>query len=185
MYKIIALIGKAGSGKDTLLHLLRKQYPQYNFIITSTTRPKREYEVNGKDYFFYDKTEINNLKFAEKTMFNDWIYGTQYSSLKEDTINIGVFNPSAIKQLVNNKNIDLKVIFVQAKDKTRLLRQLNRENDPNVFEIVRRFTTDEQDFENLNFLYYVFNNEVLEDQVSFPSVIAEKLANWLSQDSSN
>jgi guanylate kinase len=44
--------------------------------------------------------------------------------------------------------IDLEIIYVKASDKTRLLRQLNREEEPNVKEIIRRFATDEADFQD-------------------------------------
>lgn len=52
-YKIIALIGKAGSGKDTILKEILKQEPiKYNEIISCTTRPKREGEIDGVNYYF-------------------------------------------------------------------------------------------------------------------------------------
>ena len=38
----------------------------------------------------------------EHTSFNDWFYGTSYNSLREDKINIGVFDPYAIRQLIAN-----------------------------------------------------------------------------------
>lgn len=44
MYNIIALMGEAGSGKDTVLKEILIQYPDFNKIITSTSRPKREKE---------------------------------------------------------------------------------------------------------------------------------------------
>ena len=43
--------------------------------------------------------------------------------------------------------------YVTAKDKTRLLRQLNREENPNVDEIIRRYKTDKEDFCDLDFHY--------------------------------
>lgn len=43
--KIVALIGKAGAGKDTILKKVLKKYPNYfNEIISCTTRPPREGE---------------------------------------------------------------------------------------------------------------------------------------------
>jgi guanylate kinase len=42
--------------------------------------------------------------------------------------------------------VEVYPIFIEASDKTRLLRQLNREKDPDVKEIVRRFHADEEDF---------------------------------------
>ena len=45
-------------------------------------------------------------------------------------------------------------------DKTRLLRQLNREDHPNVDEIVRRYKTDKDDFYDLEFEYTELQNEI-------------------------
>ena len=83
----------------------------------------------------------------EYTYFNGWYYGTGLESVDEYKINIGVFNPRGIQKLsARREEIDLKVFLIDASDKTRLLRQLNRENNPNVKEIIRRFNTDEEDF---------------------------------------
>ena len=46
---LIVLCGYSGSGKTTIANVLQEKYG-YHRIITYTTRPKREQEVNGKDY---------------------------------------------------------------------------------------------------------------------------------------
>ena len=95
----------------------------------------------------------------ESSCFNGWYYGTSYDSLKQDKINIGVFNPEGIYSLLKYPDIELIVYYITASPKLRLLRQLNRENNPNVDEIIRRYSTDEQDFEHIDFHYIVLKNE--------------------------
>ena len=73
-------------------------------------------------------------------------------ALDKNKINIGVFNPEGIKNLQRN-DINLIVYRIVAPAKTRLLRQLNREENPDVDEIIRRFHTDNLDFCDLNFQY--------------------------------
>lgn len=159
MIKVIALMGKAGSGKDTILTTLTHQYPnEYNEIISCTTRPPREGEVNGVNYHFltlheFTQKEINN-DMLETTVFNNWHYGTALSSLSTDKVNVGVFNPAGVRSLLQNKLIDLTVYYIWASDKERLIRQLSREQEPDVHEIIRRFATDEADFSNLNDIEY-------------------------------
>ena len=82
----------------------------------------------------------------EISVFNNWYYGTSLANIDEKALNIGVFNPEGVESLRNNPDIDLFVVYIIADDKVRLLRQLNREESPDCHEIVRRFSTDEQDF---------------------------------------
>ena len=167
MYKIVCLIGKAGSGKDTLLKRILNKHPDLHEIVSYTTRPPRDYEINGKDYYFINRNDFENLLLTndliEASSFNNWFYGTGKSSLKEDKINIGIFNPDGIESLLLDKNCKIMVYYIQAEDKTRIIRQLNREEYPNIEEIFRRYKADENDFYNLPFKYKVITNESRKD----------------------
>lgn len=169
-YTIIAIMGKSASGKDSLLKALLQepQFKEAKPIISCTTRPIRENEINGTDYHFLTNEQFTNLvlsnRMLEATVFNDWCYGTSIDSLSASGINIGVFNPEGCEALRQNENITLCLIYIEATDKTRLLRSLNREKNPDCHEIVRRFNADEMDFceEEIEYLepdIFVTNNE--------------------------
>lgn len=146
-------MGAAGAGKDAVLHALMAQAPHFHEIISCTTRPPREGEVDGINYHFLSHDDfgeqINQGKMMEVAIFRGWCYGTSFDNLAPDNINIGVFNPSGVAMLMDNNNIDLFPIWIQASDKTRLLRQLNREHNPDVKEIIRRYSTDGEDFNDI------------------------------------
>lgn len=167
--KIVALTGEAGSGKDTILHRIMEKYPSYfNEIISCTTRPPRQGEKEGVNYHFLSVEDfirkILNGDMLEATEFNGWHYGTDSQSLTIDKINIGVFNPEGVRCLQEDENIELYVFYVRAAGKQRLLRQLNREENPDVDEIIRRYKADTEDFSFLNDIKYItLQNNTLDD----------------------
>jgi len=153
---IVCLVGKSAAGKDSIAYLLSRQEGWHN-VVSCTTRPKRDYEKEGQHYHFLSKDEfaqkVINGDMIEATCFNDWHYGTAKSALV-DGINVGVWNPEGydcLRETVKfDPSIKLMAYYIQCEDKTRLLRSLNREAHPDVHEIVRRFQTDEEDFEWLD-----------------------------------
>ena len=166
-YKVIAICGKSASGKDTLLRYTIMNYMWLHKIINCTTRPPRENEVDGKNYHFLSLEEFAHKdaiegKMIEVTKFREWYYGTSVEDLSLDEINIGVFNPAGIYALMQREDVDLYVVQVVASDKTRLLRSLTREDNPDVDEIVRRYLADREDFEVFSTVYepdYIIEND--------------------------
>ena len=168
MIKILTIIGKSASGKDTLLKDLKNIiaeidiFNKFNFVIKTTTRPKRDYELDDVDYHFITEDEFTNKLLINKdemiaaTSFNNWGYGICKEDLKEDKINIVILSPEELYCFFLYVNIyDIKVIYVTAADKIRLIRSLQREENPDIDEIYRRYKDD-----NRQFLYY--NDEIIE-----------------------
>lgn len=188
MYKIIALCGKSGAGKDSLMMATFSRLEEYlNLIISHTTRPKREKEVADKNYHFVSNdqflTLIDENKMLETTCFNNWYYGTSIDSLSDSKINIGVFNPEGIISLLKDDRIELEIYYITAKGKTRLIRQLNREKNPDVDEIIRRYTTDEIQFQLMdNIKCNIITNETLEDYNNIVNLLTQKVKQWAEMD---
>lgn len=153
-YKVIAICGKSASGKDTVQKEMCRD-KDFHKIISTTTRPRRQNEVEGVDYYYVDSQEMFN-KIADGTMLEatffdvapneTWFYGTSVEALSKDRINVGVFNIDGIFNLRENDEIELFCVYLDAPGKIRLLRSLNREDNPNVDEIIRRYSADEKDF---------------------------------------
>lgn len=156
-YKLVALFGKSGAGKDTIQNWMVSNLQDTHKLISYTTRPPRSNEVDNKDYHFISVEEFNYMKeknfFLETSEFRGWYYGTSIEALNENKINIGVFNPSGVKNILDNFQNQILVfpIEIWASDKTRLIRSLTREKNPDCLEICRRFLADEKDFNNINF----------------------------------
>lgn len=153
-------MGKAGSGKDTILKKMLELHSSFfNGIVSCTTRPPREGEQEGIDYHFLTREAFNeriiNGDMLEAVEFNGWFYGTSKSMLSQDKINIGVFNPEGIRKLMGNQDIDLTVYYIQVSDKERIIRQLSRESEPDIKEIFRRYEADQRDFSDLDDIEYI------------------------------
>lgn len=169
-YKIIALFGEAGAGKDYILHELMKTdrgKEDFHQIISCTTRPPREGEKDGVNYhFFSNQTDFLKQDLLEITEFRKWYYGTPISSLDINKINIGVFNLQGIEQITHKSStIDCLPIYIKTNDKIRLFRQLNRENNPDCQEICRRFISDKNDFLSMS-LFYHFSYKIIENNTN-------------------
>ena len=170
--KVFAVLGKSGAGKDYCMRRIAQEN-DWKIIVPCTTRPKREYEQEGVDYHFLTDKEFAAARFMETATFNSWHYGTRYEDLDPDRTNIGVFNPTGLKQLAAHDDIELTICYVKASDKTRLLRQLNREENPNVAEIIRRYGTDEFDFRHDDIFPYIGEEyiEIWNDGVGRPEIV--------------
>ena len=168
--KIVALFAPAGAGKDYLLKQLfhNTNIDEYinkdiHEIISQTTRPPRENEINGVNYYFKSIEEfhkdLREDNLLEWTEFRGWYYGTGLQSLDKDKINVGVFNISGIQTLLKDNRIEVYPVAIKASAKTRLIRQLSREEKPNIREIFRRYDADEKDFSFVDFKYTIIENE--------------------------
>lgn len=148
--KIVALFGEAGAGKDACLkEISYGQEEKIHKIVSYTTRPPRSNEHPGYDYKFTTEEDFMTHNFIAQSEFNGWFYGVDKEDLKIDRVNIGVFNLTELYQMLDNKNLYVIPVWVWAPPKIRLLRQLNRELNPNCHEIVRRYKEDAIDFEEL------------------------------------
>jgi len=153
MKKIIAIIGKSGAGKNFYFDCLRRNYPEFNYIKRVTTRPRRDNEPEDS-YFFIDKEEYTKLFFSELVevgTFRDWFYGTPKGQIIDDTINIGIFDPFGVEQLIEyygEQNV--QIIYINCSSKYRLIRSLERiSSEEDAQEVIRRYTADEEAFSDL------------------------------------
>lgn len=79
---LIVLSGPSGSGKGTLCQALRKVLPDLKYSVSVTTRPPREGEISGVDYFFVSRAKF--LKQLNAGEFLEWaeVYGNYYATLR-------------------------------------------------------------------------------------------------------
>jgi guanylate kinase len=82
--KLIVVSAPSGAGKTTIVKAILEKYPSMLFSVSAATRPKRETEVDGKDYFFLSRQEFERRIRAGELVEWEEIYGTLYGTLKSE-----------------------------------------------------------------------------------------------------
>ena len=77
MGKIFYLMGKSSSGKDTIYKELLQGFPKMKRIVLYTTRPRREGECDGVEYFFTDEEKLQQFR-KQGQLIEERSYHTQY-----------------------------------------------------------------------------------------------------------
>jgi len=77
---LLVISAPSGAGKSTLIRMLCRDFPGFGFSVSYTTRPPREKEVHGKDYFFVSREQFQDL--MEKNFFAEWaeVHGNFYGT---------------------------------------------------------------------------------------------------------
>ena len=82
--KLIVLSAPSGSGKTTIVRELLKRHPEMQFSVSATTRAKREFEIEGRDYFFLTKQQFEAYIHQGRLLEWEQIYGEYYGTLTSE-----------------------------------------------------------------------------------------------------
>jgi len=153
----IALVGAAASGKD----YLRKRFMNRGFVygVSHTTRPPREGEVDGVDYYFVDDYEFTEMigqdKFAEWQEFNGWKYGLYRPEFER--CDVMILNAEAVDLLEPEYRDRLFVIYIAVEEKVRRERLVKRADKDDSIE--RRINADNEQFGNFSNFDCIITND--------------------------
>lgn len=161
MGKIFCLMGKSACGKDTIYkQILSVKNPPLKTLIPYTTRPIRDGERNGVEYYFLTDEEQQTLESegriielrAYHTVHGLWKYFTvndhQLDLTNHDYLIIGTLDSYAKLQEYFGAD-RLVPLYIDLEPGERLQRALDRERmqtEPKYAELCRRFLADEADF---------------------------------------
>ena len=181
MGKIFYLMGKSSSGKDTIFKELQKRMPFLHTVTIYTTRPMRENERDGEEYFFVDDKVLDAFQKENRvielreyhTVHGIWKYFTADDGKirleDQDYLMIGTLE-SFEKMCGYFGKGQIVPVYVEVEDGERLFRALSRERmqeKPKYAEMCRRFLADTEDFSEENLsrcgIQRRFQNIVLED----------------------
>ena len=165
MGRIYYLLGKSATGKDTLYKEILKRRPKLRTVTMYTTRPIREGETDGVEYFFTDREELERQLASGKviesrtyqTIAGPWTYYTvddgQFNVADDEScLMIGTLE-SYEKMCAYFEAGKMVPVYIEVPDGIRLLRAVKREENqkkPNYREVCRRYLADEKDFSEEN-----------------------------------
>ena len=168
MGKIFYIMGKSASGKDTIYKKILEDMPELKTVVIYTTRPIRDGEKEGVEYYFTDERKLKEFQKAGKviesrtyqTVYGPWIYCTvddgQFDLDRYDYLMIGTLESYGnIRRYFGGEAVVPVYVFVD--DGIRLSRALEREKaqtSPKYAEMCRRFLADEEDFKEENLEKY-------------------------------
>ena len=162
--KIIYIMGKSSSGKDTIFKKLKEKL-DVNTYVMYTTRPIREGEKEGVTYHYISDEKMQryidgkeNNKLIEyrtyQTVHGPWTYATiadEQFKTNKDMMMLGTLE--SYEKMKKHFEKELFPIYIEVEDGLRLERALKREKEqkePKYAELCRRFLADSKDFSEDN-----------------------------------
>ena len=144
---ILALVGESASGKTTTANMFAESDMGFKKVITYTTRPPREGEKDGIDYYFISDQKFEYLAnknlFLEKAKYRGWNYGSAIDLNTKDNL-VVVLTPAGARALKKAsekvEREDVFIVYIKVDRRIRLIKLLGRGDD--IDESYRRNLSD-------------------------------------------
>ena len=165
---MLVLVGKSGSGKTTIEDIMIKKYGMVR-AISHTTREKRENDIDGVNYFFVSKEEMERLnkagELAERIEYLDNVYALCKEQCRTDRV--VVVAPEGLKQLLEKDDLDIFSVFIDVDREVREQRMFNRGDSTE--SVQKRIENDDRIFDGMESL----TNIILKNNGDNPFFISE------------
>jgi guanylate kinase len=164
---LVVISGPSGVGKDSVIKAMKERNLPFYFVVTATTRPKRENEIHGIDYFFISIEEFKSMIDNDELLE----YATVYEDYK------GVPKKQVRQALASGKDVIMRVdvqgaatirkispqaclIFLTAQNEAELIERLKRRNTETPDGLNKRIETARKELKRVDeFDYVVLNRE--------------------------
>ena len=170
---LIIISGTTCAGKGTVI---KKLLANHNDIVLSTSytsRPKRESEIDGVDYYFVSKEEferkIENGDFLEYAQVQ---YGAYYGTPKKEVLELLDSGKDVILEIDVQEAKQIKelypetiLIFIMAPSMREVKRRIMMRGDENIDQIISRFKVAYNEINQINDYNYVVVNDDLDKAI--------------------
>jgi guanylate kinase len=182
--EIIAVSAPSGGGKTTIVKQILKKFPEIVFSVSATTRPKRESEENGVEYYFITEAEfkqkINNDEFVEWEKFYDYYYGT-FKSVVEENVKNGksVLLEVDVKGAISLKRIypEAHLIYITPPSFEELVKRLRERRTESESDMKKRIERAKMELSVKDKFDYFIDNKDLNKAINDTSDLINKILN--------
>jgi len=166
----LVLSGPSGAGKSTLVRMVLDEYDDFIYSVSVTTRPPRNGEIEGKDYFFVSQEKFKSM--IDRGELIEWalVYRTDYygtprsfieQNLKKHSIIIDADVQGGIQ--ITAAYPDAVSVFIKAEDISILEDRLKKRGDVSQQDMEKRLATAREELSYTSQYTYVLTNTSLED----------------------
>ena len=169
---LIVISGPSGVGKDTVVQRMQERGMPFHFVVTANTRPKRENEVHGKDYFFVTKEEFARMIEQNELIEYAVVYGDYkgipkqqvreaLASGKDVIMRLDVQGAESVRKLAP----EALLIFVTTESEEELVGRLKARKTETSDELALRIATARKELQRLEeFDYVIINHDFKLDE---------------------
>jgi len=162
---LIVISGPSGVGKDSVVQRLKECGLPVHFVVTATTRPRRENETHGKDYFFVSKDEFANMIEQEELIEYAIVYKDYkgipkqqvreaLASGKDVIMRVDVQGAATVRKLAP----EAVLIFLTTQSEDELVNRLKARKTEKPEELSLRIATARQELRRVTEFDYVIVN---------------------------
>lgn len=180
--KLIVFSAASGAGKTTIVKEILKTFPQLVFSISATTRPKRETEKDGIEYFFISEDEfkrrIEKDEFIEWEKFYDYYYGTFKSFVTENIesgksvlFELDVKGALTIKRLYPYAHL----VYISPPSFEELVNRLRQRNTESESDFLKRIDRAKMELSLKDQFDYIIENKELDTAIKEAKSLVKKI----------
>ena len=182
---LLVLSSPSGAGKTTIARLLAERDRDLQLSVSVTTRPKREGEVEGRDYVFIDRHRFEQMVVEGELLEHATVFGNCYgtprrpieAALTGGRDVVGDLDWQGAQQLTKTVRDDLVSVFVLPPSRAALETRLrNRAQDSAAVVAARMAKSAEETSHWSEYDFVIVNREIEESVAQVQAIlIAERL----------